>query len=204
MIFKVLVLAAISLNLAVGVQAREHQGLIAKGNYKEGLIVKGDFKNLPVFLVVQKNDQLTDEDLFKAIKVKLLAKNIRTSRSVSSSPHRLLVFFRRTDQNDIFFLELFLLKNTNIYAEGKSFIGPMFRPSQGKYTALGTSKTKSSTIDSLNKMLDQFLLNYLVSNIEYRLTSLESNPQPSKVLQDVKEYLEMQKKSEKVEKKLSK
>ena len=165
MILRVLLFAGISLNFAFIGQAAEYWGLV----------VKGDYKKLPVFFHLDQLDDenawaLTEADIEKAVKLRLLNNGIKALSlpdDTSLWMHYLLV--RVSTIRECFIMQVELRKMTKVYAENAPFLGASVRPLQGKYGHVGYNSTlnKSFIIDTLSEVVDEFLLDYLESNITY-------------------------------------
>ena len=81
---------------------------------------------------------------------------------------------------------------TKVYAKNIFFLGPMITPYQGPYGSFGQTSNKVTIINELNRSIDNFLLDYLESNIEHR-----------EALQQIKEFSDRLKKEKKDEEKSS-
>ena len=184
MIPRVLLVVAISLNL----------GFVGQAEKYEGLIVIGDYKNLNVVCDVLENQWgITQTDVERAVKLRLLSNGIKMLPLPDDATlwkHWLSVDFQAV--KDVYNIRLKLCKVSPVYAAGKPLLGPLITPWQGIYGGFGKTPDKSDIMDSLNSNIDDFLLDYLESNIERR-----------EALQRLKEYSERMKKEKKDEEKSS-
>jgi len=133
-------------------------------------ILIGDYKKLPVTIGVGKNQWgITKTDLEKVVKLRLLANGIKMEslpKELWKWKHWLSVSVQGV--GDIFSLRLELWKMTDFYTQNKSFLGGMIKPAQDEYGAFGKAKSKFQVMEALQKEIDDFLLDYLDSNIDWQ------------------------------------
>jgi len=184
MILRVLLVVAIGLNFTFSAQAKEW----------EGLVVRGDYKKLNVACQVGENQWgITETDIERAVKLRLLGNGIKMlplPDDVSLWMHYLKVHLDSV--GDVYTMNLRLLKLNEVYADDAFFLGPLIIPTQGPYGSFGKTPNKADIINSLNSCIDDFLLDYLESNIEHR-----------EALQQIKELSDRLKKEKKDEEKSS-
>ena len=180
MILRVLIVVAIGLNFTFVAQAEEW----------EGLVVRGDYKKLNVACQVGENQWgITKTDIERAVKLRLLGNGVKMlplSDDASAWTHWLKVNFQAV--GDVYTYSLELNKVSKVYANNAFFLGPVITPWQGTYGSFGKTPNKADIINSLNSTIDDFLLDYLESNIEHR-----------EALQLINEYSERLKKEKKDE-----
>lgn len=158
MILRVLLVVAIGLKLAG----------VAKAEYFDGLVViSPDYKKLPVALIYMENNLVTKQELFDAIKLRLMANNITPMFADVNSSEWLVVDFLSLDSGSPFTINICLKKNKKLYYKDLFFLGPFVKPTQGAYATIGTSPGKSFIIDKLNDTLDRFLIDYLETNMGF-------------------------------------
>jgi hypothetical protein len=187
MILRVLIVVAIGLNFTFAAKADEW----------EGLILKGDYKNLPVYVRMIKDGPISYDEVYNAIKLRLLANNIKPSKWNVESPHCLYANVFLGEEVNAFHINLYLQKRSSIYAKPQ-LIGPLFKPWQGTYSILGTGQSKTLIKEGLNDCLDAFLLDYIESNMAYledvqelkKYTDRLKNERKSNILQNIDSFLD--------------
>ena len=132
-----------------------------------GLKVMGNYKEL--WVVVEKVDNntlgLTEEDVNRAVKLRLLANGIKDTKA--NINHFLHVVVDVMEDGSAFKIDMSLVKFARSYGVNPLITGDVFEPNQRSYGTFGTSgRRKQFILDSLNSRLDAFLLDYLESNIE--------------------------------------
>jgi hypothetical protein len=142
---------------ASSVFAKKLPGLKVKGNYKELLALVEE---------VPKNDAgLTREDVQRAVKLRLLANGIKTPGSLG--PHYLYVRVGMLSDGRAFKIDVFLVKTSSAYGVDAKVAGSTFTPDVQSYGTLGSAgKDKQYVLGALNGLLDDFLLDYLETNID--------------------------------------
>ena len=140
----------------------------------DGLVIpKGEYRTLPVAVLVTPNNLGIEEgDVFRAIKLRLLANKIQATEITSSdefyeSGYFLAVVVNISGKENLFSTSIRLKKDTRKYLKGfNHWLGTLITPEQDSYGGFGKANTKKShIIDSLNIGLDNFLLDYLESNV---------------------------------------
>ena len=183
MILRVLIVVAIGLNFTFVAQAKQY----------EGLIVRGDYKKLNVACQVIENQWgITKTDIERAVKLRLLGNGVKMlplPDDTSLWTHYLKV--NLDSVGDVYTMNLRLLKLNEVYADDAFFLGPLITPTQGSYGSFGKTPSKVSIMNSLNSTIDDFLLDYIESNMAY----LED-------MQELREYAERLKKRQEQEKKI--
>ena len=131
-----------------------------------GLKVHGDYKNLtPLVAKVGSNKaDITEDDLLRIAKIKLMEEGINPVRS-KSPYHYLWVELLIVGKGTKFSLELSLKKSAQAYGHDYKVVGGFYKPPQGTYGSIGDAKkNKKYILKALDKALDQFLFDYIDSN----------------------------------------
>ena len=137
--------------------AKKYPGLKVKGNYKELRVVVENVPNNTL--------GLAEEDVERAVKLRLLANGIKGTKTISV--HYLYVDVAVLTGPNAFKIDIFLQKFSDAYGVDEKVAGAYFLPEQGYYGTLGTAgRSKQYILEALNEKLDKFLLDYLESNIE--------------------------------------
>jgi len=131
--------------------------------------VFADYRSMPisVFCTPENGIGMTKTEVEKAVKLRLLANKLNPTDLVNSSSHCLKVDVCLSKGGTAFYLTAYLMKSASSYganANNSLLLGSMIIPSQNTYDVLGNSTSKSFIIENLNKVLDNFLLDYLESN----------------------------------------
>jgi len=131
-----------------------------------GLKVHGDYKKLtPLVAKVGSNKaDITEDDLLRIAKIKLMKEGINPVRS-ESPYHYLWVELLITGKGTKFSLELSLKKSAQAYGHDYKVVGGFYKPPQGTYGSIGDAKkNKKFILKALDKALDKFLFDYIDSN----------------------------------------
>jgi len=127
-----------------------------------------DYKNLDVLVekIRENKTGLTEEKVENAVKLRLLGNGIKAKKN--SVTHYLYVNVNVLSNGTAFSVRVEFKRYSFAYPkEISAQTGLVFRPLQGSYTSLGRSEGSASfIIESINEVLDSFLLDYLESNIE--------------------------------------
>ena len=138
--------------------------LALSGKVYRGLKVKGEYKALEVLVEYIEDDLLvTTEDVERATKLRLMANGIKTIPE--SRSHYLYVNCIILDSG-AHCIRVYLKKISNSYGVSESVTGWSFAPNQGQYAVLGQSKRLTHFFAALHHALDNFILDYLESNME--------------------------------------
>ena len=133
-------------------------------NY-DGLVVIEDYKKLPILIANHNEDRLKTDLIKSVVKLKLLSNNLRPQEAKMGIPHGLVVSVSWTP-NNLFYINIHLIKFTEFYVEEElHLLGPAVIPHQGEYVSFGDSTDKSDIIKSLRSTMDNFLVDYLESNL---------------------------------------
>jgi hypothetical protein len=133
-------------------------------NY-DGLVVIEDYKKLPILIANHNEDRLKTDLIKSVVKLKLLSNNLRPQEAKMGIPHGLVVSVSWTPDN-LFYINVQLIKYTEFYVEEEfHFLGPAVYPHQGEYVSFGDSTDESRIIKALRSTMDNFLVDYLESNL---------------------------------------
>ena len=149
---------------------------VGQGEEREGLVIRGDHKKLPIFVYGDiDSDRTFRDDIVKAVKLRLLANGITTSEFGADSPHWLNVVITHMEaksgdrvMGQIAYVSIYLEKRTRYYVASPQYVGYYFKPRQGDYSGLTIKNSQNGIMEVVNKYLDDFLLDYLESNIAER------------------------------------
>ena len=145
----------------------------AWGKNFDGLVIpNGEYRTLPVAVLVTPNTLgLEEDDVYRAIKLRLLANKIKTTELTSSDEfyeagYFLAVVINFAGEQNIFSTTIGLKKDTRKnLKQVNHWLGTLITPEQGSYGGFGIATTDRTVIDGLNTGLDNFLLDYLESNV---------------------------------------
>ena len=170
MILRVLLVVAIVLKLAGA----------AGADIYTGLVVPPDYKKLPIRVAVITDDNtFTKEEILRAVKLRLMANNITPLDWKPDVGEYLYVEFMAMSKGSPYRLDVYLRKKSNNYVQDSHLLGSVITPEQGSYGRLATG-TKSFALESLNGSLDDFLLDYLESNMWMQKNLEEFRKHPKK------------------------
>ena len=131
----------------------------------EGLRVKGDYKFLPLMCDVKESPLISKDEIIRTIKLKLLSFNIKTKDSHYTDTHDLYCNINYKSGSNVMNIYFVLSKDSKAYGISNKYVGPVFKPSQGRYASLNFATTKQDILRAINKDLDRFIVDYLESNM---------------------------------------
>ena len=138
----------------------------------EGLAVLGDHKTLKTIVtVVSDSPELTTEDVRRVVKLRLLANGIKPSDRIFTEHHLHVqtsiarIEVGRRVVGYAINVGLSLKKRSIQYKVSELYVGSLFEPEQGEYGGLAIAP-EARLKEIINGYLDQFLLDYLESNVK--------------------------------------
>jgi hypothetical protein len=138
------------------------------------LKVLGDYKVVPVLIEPppRNNLKLSYSDIERSVKLKLLGSGLKVSPTWKGIKHLLVISITPLDQGDgsMLSIDVNLQKFSKEYNVDQSVAGTAFTPEQGTYSCVGYTENKSSALTWLNEKLEEFLIDYLESNTDDKVT----------------------------------
>lgn len=179
MFLRVLLVAAIGLKLAGYAEADYYQGLV---------VLKPDYKKLPIVVFNNENDTFTLKEISRTVKLRLMANNITPLDWKPDVAEYLQVEIGVMPKGSPFRIDIYLKKKSEIYAKDSHFIGSVITPQQGKYGIVATGP-KSYALECLNGCLDDFLIDYLETNMQFykELEAYKNNPERQELIKKLDE-----------------
>ena len=144
------------------------------GKVYQGLKVKGDFREMQLVVEdINPNKLLTREDILNTVQLRLFSNNIKTQDWGSEYFYvKIDVLPLSDDINFAYSITLQLNKKSQTYGVSESVAGAFFKPAQGAYGSIGNCYTKDQLLNSIKGRVDQFLVDYIESNMENQFLNI--------------------------------
>ena len=158
---KLIILLTLALSFSF-VNAEKYPSLKAK-----------DYKNVRVSIegIDKSHTGLTNKDIVNKVKLTLLKNGFKISDEKGKDLIHVNVWVMAINNrpNDAYVIKIRYLKfssnHFDHYSEMKS-AGVLFTPDQGEYSRFAITQNKSEITDDLSDTLEEFLVDYIESNIE--------------------------------------